>query len=85
MVELAAQVAIDAGELDEAVRMLEGVSRANHRTLVKFRLGLVYEQLGDTTEAIDAYRTFLSRTAPADERLGAVREAREAVARLGGR
>jgi tetratricopeptide (TPR) repeat protein len=84
LTELAGRIALEAGELEAAVSMLEGVSRANHRTQVKFRLGMAYEELGDTAKALDAYNTFLSRTAPADEQLGAVIRAQEAVARLGG-
>ncbi|MDX1494693.1 MAG: hypothetical protein R3253_11565, partial [Longimicrobiales bacterium] len=77
-------IALEAGEYDHAIRALEGVSRGLERTLVKFHLGRAYEATGDTARAIDAYRTFLSRTAPADEQLGAVIQAREAVRRLGG-
>jgi len=48
------------------------------------RLGRTYEALGRTEEALEAYRVFLSRTEGADEEVGAVQVAREAVRRLGG-
>lgn len=77
-------MALEAGEYDDAIRLLEGVSRSEERTLAKFHLGRAYEATGDAARAIDAFRTFLSRTAPADEQLGAVIHAREALERLGG-
>jgi tetratricopeptide (TPR) repeat protein/TolB-like protein len=79
-----ARIALDAGAYEAAIPALEGVSRGNQRSLVKFRLGVAYEAIGDTTKALDAYQTFLSRAAPADEQLGAVIQARDAVSRLGG-
>lgn len=75
---------LGAGQYEEAVRTLESSSRGFRRTYIKFRLGEAYEALGDTAQAIDAYRTFLSRSAPADEQLRAVDHARAALARLGG-
>ncbi len=80
----AALTAIEADEYEDAIRLLEGISRSDERTLAKFHLGRAYEAVGDRERALDAYRTFLSRTASADEQLGAVIHAREAVARLGG-
>jgi len=79
-----AGIALEAGAYEDAIQTLEGISRSTERTLVKFRLGRAYEAIGDRAKALDAYRTFLSRTAPADEQLGAVIYAREAVTRLGG-
>ena len=76
--------ALEVGEYAEAVQALEGISRSNERTIAKLRLGRAYEALGRDQEALDAYRIFLSRTASADEGLGAIAEARAAVARLGG-
>lgn len=78
------RVALEGGRHAEAVEALEGIARSNERTITKLRLGRAYEALGRDQQALDAYRTFLSRAAPADEGLGAVAEAREAVARLGG-
>jgi tetratricopeptide (TPR) repeat protein len=77
-------IALEAGAYDDAIRALETASRGYRRTLVKYHLGVTYEATGDTAKALDAYRTFLSRAAPADEQLGAVIQAREAVTRLGG-
>lgn len=78
------RVALEGGRHAEAIQALEGIARSNERTITKLRLGRAYEALGRDQQALEAYRTFLSRAAPADEGLGAVARAREAVARLGG-
>lgn len=75
---------MEAGAFEEAVASLKGTSRSRDRTLIEFALGRTYEGMGRAEEALDAYRTFLMRTAPADEQLGAVIYAREALVRLGG-
>jgi len=81
---LLGRIAVESGHFEEARQALEGISRGEERTLTTYRLGRAYEGLGETAKALEAYRTFLSRTAPADEELGAVTRAQEAVTRLGG-
>jgi tetratricopeptide (TPR) repeat protein len=69
----------------EAIGIFEGLSRStSQRSLAKFRLGQSYEAVGEPDNALAAYRTFLSRMEHADPELTWVREAQEAVSRLGG-
>ena len=68
---------LEAGEYEDAIRLLEGISQSDDRTLATFHLGRAYEAVGDRERALDAYRTFLTRTASADEQLGAVIHARK--------
>jgi len=80
-----AQMAMDAGQWPDAIPILEGISRnPQRRSEAKFLLGKAYEESGDRERALDAYRTFLSRWERADPELTWLREARDAVARLGG-
>lgn len=74
-----------AARWPDAIRICEGISHSDfERTWTTFRLGRAYEATGDTDRALDAYRTFLSRTEGADPGWDAVEEARQAVARLDG-
>ena len=78
-------LAIETERWREAIRIFEGVSRGPvGRSNTKFRLGQAYEAVGETENALAAYRLFLSRWENADPDLTWLREAREAVARLGG-
>lgn len=76
-------LAVEAGLWQDAIRILEGISRVpRERSTAKYLLGRVYETTGDDALALDAYRTFLSRTAGGDPDLPAVEHARAAVERL---
>ena len=69
----------------EEIGILEGISRSpKQRSWAKFRLGQSYEAVGEPDNALAAYRTFLSRMENADPGLTWVREAQDAVERLGG-
>jgi len=69
----------------EAIGIFEGLPRStSQRSWAKFRLGQSYEAVGEPDNALAAYRTFLSRMEHADPGLTWVREAEEAVSRLGG-
>ena len=48
------------------------------------QLGRLYESLGDTARARDAYQRYLTRMAKADDDLVSVREARAALSRIAG-
>lgn len=78
-------LALAAERPDEAVEILEGATRApDQRTHAKYLLGKAYEALGDHDRALDAYGTFLERTAAGDQDLPAIVLAKAAVERLGG-
>ncbi|MBT8489322.1 MAG: tetratricopeptide repeat protein, partial [Gemmatimonadetes bacterium] len=76
-------LALAAGRTEQAIRILEGASRSpTERTHAKYLLGKAYEEFGNPTRALDAYRAFLSRTADGDQDLPAIVNAKAAVARL---
>jgi tetratricopeptide (TPR) repeat protein len=79
------ELAVEAEQWRDAIRILEGSSRDDDvRSEAKFYLGKAYEAIGENEKALDAYRTFLSRWEMADPGLTWLREAQEAVDRLGG-
>ena len=60
VLELSAEVQAEAGRVEEAITILEDLTRVYRgRTLAHYKLGLLYEQLGRTRDACTAYETAL--------------------------
>jgi len=71
-----------AGDYAAALREFEAARRLVPDKANPYRwLGLTYVQLGDCTQALLAFETFLQRVPPADERVAEVTQQRDACER----
>ncbi|MEX2526258.1 MAG: tetratricopeptide repeat protein [Gemmatimonadota bacterium] len=90
-----AELAREEGQIQEAIRLFEEVRNGgfpnlplngSFRTQAAFQLGPLYEEVGDTARAVEAYRRMMALWANVDARgQERVREARARFVALGGR
>jgi tetratricopeptide (TPR) repeat protein len=79
-----ADLELSEGNVTEAIRYYGGGLYDYNRFNTARALARIYEQRGDTEQAIEYYRTFMEITRAGDPDLPDIVEAREALARLGG-